>query len=458
MDFDGTFLVLTGSGTTTLTWAVSGSAASSSGGLASLSPPLGTSDLAVTDSTNNMVTVLFRYTDGTFCSQLNVDTGRFPVALATADFNGDGLPDLAVANETDGTISLLLNTGTSGTPGTASFTSRTDITVGNQPDALIPGDFNGDSFQNLVAANSGDGSLTVLFGAGNGTFPANIPFQTSPQISCSSLPAPSVPCQGLAAGVFSTSGLLDAVVSDPDNNTVTVVLNSNQLAAANLKTLPYPGVQLEDIGVKAKATPRIHSSGDVTLELNFEIRGLTTTNLNGIPVITNRTIEQTVRLHQNEPSVIGGIFSDQQTLALTGWPGVTEVPVLGQLTSNRNPQEQQTELVVVVTPRIVRLAPRKREVFYAGHERQSGIVERGGEFEVPGRPRPTPIQPLAPPELVPPGERPQPEPRPQPQPKPPPRGDLRISSAAMGPARKRPRVGRCAGLRPRPRQSVFAVG
>ncbi len=378
----------------------------------------GALDLAVTNFATNTVTLLFGDGAGDFCSQTDIDTGTLPVAIASADFNADGLPDFVVANENDGTISVFLNTGTaasSGTPGTALFTSRTDITVGNQPDALLVGDFNSDSFQDIVVSNSADGSINVLFGAGNGTFPDNIPLQTSPQISCSSLPAPAVPCQGLASGVFSTTGLLDAVVTDPDNNTVTVVLNSTQLAAANSQ-LPYPGVQLEDIGVKAKATPRIHPSGDVTLELNFEIRGLTSTNLNGIPVITNRTIEQTVRLHQNEPSVIGGIFSDQQTLALTGWPGVTEVPVLGQLTSNRNPQEQQTELVVVVTPRIVRLAPRKLEVFFAGHERQSGTVERGGEFEVPGRLRPAPIQPLAPPELVPPAERPQPEPRPQPQP------------------------------------------
>jgi len=519
--FNGTFVVLTGSGTTTLTWAQAGPNASSSGGTASLvvvpvdlavvdqgtnsvqillgngdgtfqapkAYPVGNepsgmvlkdfnndgfTDIAVTNTGDNSISVLLGKGDGTFqtaktvalangqgpvgiaaadfnsdtftdlvvtnslpnaagaytatllfgdgtgnfTSQIDVSTGTLPVAVATGDFNGDGLPDFVVANETDGTISVFLNTGTagsSGTPGTAVFSSRTDITVGNQPDALIVGDFNSDSYQDIVVANSGDGSISVLFGAGDGTFPASIPIQTSPGISCSNLPAPSLPCQGLASGEFNSSGLLDAVVTDPDNNTVTVVLNSNSIAAANAQ-LPYPGVQLEDVGVKAKATPHIHPSGDVTLELNFEIRGLTTTNLNGIPVITNRTIEQTVRLRRDEPSVIGGIFSDQQTLALTGWPGVTEIPVLDEVTSNRNSQNQQTELVVVVTPRVVRLAPRRRESFYAGHERESGTVEGAGEVEVPGRARPTPFQPLAPPELVPPGERPQLPPRPQPQP------------------------------------------
>jgi tetratricopeptide (TPR) repeat protein len=378
--FDGTFVVLTGSATATLTWAQPGNDATSGSGLAVV--------------------------------QTDLPTGTRPVAIVAAGFNSSfqcpanssqAHPDLAVANQTDGTVTIFLNQCDGTFPSTT-------FGVGSQPDALIAGDFNSDSAQDLVVANSGDGSITVLFGSGTGSFPASIPIQTSADISCSNLPAPSEPCQGLASGNFNGDELLDAVVTDPDNNTATVILNSNQIAAGN-QQLPYPGFQYEDLGVKAKATPHIHASGDVTLDLNFEIRSLSAASFNGIPVLTNRTIEQTVRLRPNEPSVLSRIFSDQQTLSVTGLPGASEVPGLQDLLTNRNPQLQQTELIVVVTPRLVRLAPRIQAVFYAGHERQSGI-SAGREFEPPERPEPRPFRPFVPPGQTPPGEQPPTRPRP----------------------------------------------
>ncbi len=382
--FDGTFTAVMGSGSATLQWNQAGQPVMNGG-----------SGLAVAQT------------------DLSTGTnGRKPVAVVAAGFNSSfqclanssqAHPDLAVANESSGTVALFLNQ----CDGT--FTG-TIFDVGNQPDALVAGDFNNDSRQDLVVANSGDGSLTLLFGAGNGTFPDSVSNQTSAAISCSGLPAPSEPCQGIASGDFNGDGLLDAVVTDPDNNTATVIINSNQIAAANSQ-LPYPGFQYEDLGIKAKATPHIHPSGDVTLTLTLEIRSLSATNFNGIPVLTNRTIEQTVRLRPNEPSVLSGIFSDQQTLSITGLPGAAEVPGLQDLTTNRNPQVQQTELIVVVTPRMVRLAPRILEVFYAGHERQSGISP-GRQFESPDGFERRPVQPFVPPAETPPGGQPPTRPRP----------------------------------------------
>jgi len=411
--FDGSFVVSSGSGTTTLIWSQAGPDATSAGGSASTGSPVGTLDLAVANSVSNSATVLFRYDNGSFCSQSDVATGTFPVGIAAADFNADGLPDFAVANENSGNVSIFTNSGTApstGNPGTAVFTSRLDLPVGSQPDAILAGDFNNDSFQDLLVANSGDGTVTVLFGVGTGAFPANITLQASPILNCSNLPAPSVPCQGLASGDFNSDGLPDIVITAPANNIATVIVNSQQLALPNPQ-LPYPGFEYQDLGIKAKATPHIHPSGDVTLAFSLEIRSLAATNFNGIPVLTNRTIEQTVRLRPDESSVLSGIFSDQQTLLVTGYPGAADVPGLDYLTSNRNPQVQQTELVIVVTPRIIRRAPRIQQVFYAGHERQAGSAPRG-EFEEPERPGPRPFQPGVPPQPREPGETPPGTPRP----------------------------------------------
>jgi hypothetical protein len=357
-------------------------------------------DLVVTNSVSNNATLLFGDGHGNFPSQTDLSTGALPVAVVAAAFTGSGLQDFVVANQTSGTISVFVNSGTAGSaghPGTALFNSRLDLTVGTAPDAIISGDFNGDGRPDLVVANSGDNTIVVLFGTGNGTFPANI-----------SLPTGNSPA-GIASGDFNGDGLTDAAVTNSGGNTATVIINSRQITSPNQQT-PYPGSQYEDIGVKAKATPRIHPSGDVTLTLSFEIRSLSAVHFNGIPVLTNRTIEQTVRLHENEPSVLSGVFSEQETLSLTGWPGAAEVPVLDQITSNRNPQNQGTEFVLVVTPRVVRMAPRITQVFYAGHERQSAVGAGTGELEVPEAPQPTPPQSAPPFPTTPPGERPRPQP------------------------------------------------
>ena len=76
-------------------------------------------------------------------------TGNTPVAAVAADFNGDGKLDLAVVNETDNTVSILL-----GKPD-SSFAAHVDYPVGNSPVAIVAADFNGDGKVDLAVANSG---------------------------------------------------------------------------------------------------------------------------------------------------------------------------------------------------------------------------------------------------------------------------------------------------------------
>ena len=78
-----------------------------------------------------------------------------------------------------------------------------------------------------------------------------------------------------------------------------------------------------------KATPRIHLDNDVTLQLAFDISSLSAQNFNTIPVINNETVDQTVRLKENETSVLAGIVEPQVTNAITGTPGIADVPGIG---------------------------------------------------------------------------------------------------------------------------------
>jgi uncharacterized protein (UPF0548 family) len=106
----------------------------------------------------------------TFKSPEIYPTGRTPMAVAIGDFNGDGVPDLAVANAGDpqtadaGSVSILLGNGD------GTFQSADNFVAGKNPFSISVGDFNGDNRLDLVVANSGSGNVSVLLGNGDGTF------------------------------------------------------------------------------------------------------------------------------------------------------------------------------------------------------------------------------------------------------------------------------------------------
>ncbi len=150
---------------------------------------------------------------------------------------------------------------------------------------------------------------------------------------------------------------------------------------------PYPGAQYEDLGVKVKATPTSHPNDEVTLQLEFEIRALSGSAINGIPILTNRTLSQTVRIKEGEPTIIAGLLDNQETRTLTGLPGFANLPGgLGYLFGQRNATSQDTEMLILITPHKLRLRDRVSRSIYAGHDTSIGR----GSAPVPAPPQPQP--------------------------------------------------------------------
>jgi Flp pilus assembly secretin CpaC len=79
-----------------------------------------------------------------------------------------------------------------------------------------------------------------------------------------------------------------------------------------------------------------------------------------------------VRLKQNETAVLAGFLQSQVTNAIVGTPGIAAVPVVGLFDQDQNAQQQDSELLILVTPRMVRLAPRKDHFIYAGQGSSEG--------------------------------------------------------------------------------------
>jgi hypothetical protein len=101
-----------------------------------------------------------------FLAPLPFDAGSAPIAVVAGDFNGDGIPDLAVANNIypNGTVSVLLGKGD------GSFLPAQTFPVGGEPTALAVGDFNGDGTPDLAVADANPGGVSVLVGNGDGSF------------------------------------------------------------------------------------------------------------------------------------------------------------------------------------------------------------------------------------------------------------------------------------------------
>ncbi|MFL6300463.1 MAG: hypothetical protein ACJ71N_07640 [Terriglobales bacterium] len=138
---------------------------------------------------------------------------------------------------------------------------------------------------------------------------------------------------------------------------------------------PFPSFSYEDVGLNLKATPKIHlppeivfdpqspdhsngqstnPSGSVTLDLDLQIRALSGQSLNGVPIISNRQFTGSVSLREGEPAIIVGYLTTRDQRSLSGPAGLGQVPGVGRVFSNDNKQKASTELLITITPHILR--------------------------------------------------------------------------------------------------------
>jgi general secretion pathway protein D len=116
--------------------------------------------------------------------------------------------------------------------------------------------------------------------------------------------------------------------------------------------------QYQDVGVNIDVTPRVHPDEDVSLKLTIEVSSVTSfQNIGGIqqPVISQRKIEHQIRLRDGEVSVLGGLVQHTTTKSTAGWPGLSKVPFLRYFFSNEHTEEKDDEVLIVLTPHVVRM-------------------------------------------------------------------------------------------------------
>jgi general secretion pathway protein D len=140
------------------------------------------------------------------------------------------------------------------------------------------------------------------------------------------------------------------------NATFAPIFNSSAISKvlANQTFIPpLPSVSYEDLGILLKTTPQIREN-DVRLDFELEIRSLGTTTSNGIPVINNREYKGVISSLDGQSIVIGGLMSRSEGMNITGLPLLSAIPGLGVAFSTHNKTKDDTELLLIVTPHIVR--------------------------------------------------------------------------------------------------------
>jgi general secretion pathway protein D len=119
-------------------------------------------------------------------------------------------------------------------------------------------------------------------------------------------------------------------------------------------TAAFPSVSYEDIGLTLKAKPLVHNNSDVALELEVQFRTLGSTNSNGIPDILNREFKGGILLKEGEPAVVAGMITTTDQKSLSGLPALSRIAGFGVLTSQNSNQDEEDELLILITPYIVR--------------------------------------------------------------------------------------------------------
>jgi tetratricopeptide (TPR) repeat protein len=315
----------------------------------------GKSDLAVVNRTTSNLSILLGNGDGTFHAAPGSPTavGITPVALAVGDLNGDTRPDLAIVNQADNSVTALLNNGDA----TFQAAANSPLATGAAPSGVAIADFNSDGTGDLLVTNQGINTISVHLGLGAGLF--------APRFALPTAAGPSA----VVALDLNSDARPDAAFTEATANQVSVIFDPVSFggaAASGAVQQPYPASEYVDLGVKVKATPTLHPNDEVTLQLEFEIRSLSGQSVNGIPIISNRTISQTIRVRDSETTLIGGLLDKEETRALSGLPGFASVPGAGYLAGTREKQPRETEMLILVTPHRLRLPHKLSRTIYAG--------------------------------------------------------------------------------------------
>ena len=221
----------------------------------------GIPDLVVANRFSNNISVFLGDSSGGYTNVHGTlfATGTNPVNIVAGDFNGDGAMDLAVTNALSKSVTVLLGNGA----GAFTEVTGSPFVIGTTPRGIVMGDFNGDGKLDLAISNSGDATVTVLLGDGAGGFTAS---PGSPY-AVGTLPF------GIATGDFNGDGKLDLAVVNRTSQNVTVLLGDGSGRFSQVTGSPFAvgtspfGIAVGDFDGNGTLDLAVSNSGSASVTL-----------------------------------------------------------------------------------------------------------------------------------------------------------------------------------------------
>lgn len=190
------------------------------------------------------------------------------------------------------------------------------------------------------------------------------------------------------------------------------VTTFSPIATGGVAQQPITSFNYENIGVNIDITPRTHHDDEVSLALRVEVSSISGTGFGGLPTFGNRTINTVIRLRDGETNLLAGLIRDDERRVLEGIPGLSDLPIVGRLFAHTRRETQETDIVLTLTPRIIRvldLSEADLRPFRVGRDSTAPIIDLPIAVEPPLPPadpaqQPPAQQPPLPPTQQPPGQ------------------------------------------------------
>ncbi len=129
------------------------------------------------------------------------------------------------------------------------------------------------------------------------------------------------------------------------------------VAGSGMSALVQTQFQFQDVGVKLEITPKIHGSDEVSLHVDAEISSVKDRiDVGGVsqPIIGQTKVTHDIRIKEGEISVLGGLMQTQESKTISGVPGLSSIPVVRRLFTSESITKDESELLLVLVPHIVR--------------------------------------------------------------------------------------------------------
>ncbi len=140
---------------------------------------------------------------------------------------------------------------------------------------------------------------------------------------------------------------------------VPVTTFQTAVTGTNGGTLPATSFQYQDVGIKVAIEPRVHHNHEVTLKLTVEVSDIGAPvdvgNGTKVPEFNSRTIEDTIRLKDGETNFLAGLIQSTEKHSDSKTPILGDIPVLGRLFTANSRQDSRTDLMLTMTPHIIRM-------------------------------------------------------------------------------------------------------